>query len=210
MDRNHSNTQATHGAHTRARRLGTISFLLVWFPLTWHLITLSVSTSQHQVTPFLSGETDLILVPSALASTDFKMTVQPSKNKANYLIKCLILSVFVGHNCGIEGCLCCCKVCFLFLKHLMCSLWLLVVSTIYKLCFAGSKSRSRNNYSKTEDTKCFEVILINNIVFTLSQPLRSKLWSLRTSYKHIKVHTSFFKSFSVYHNLSKSLPDNFL
>lgn len=122
MDRNHSNTQATHGAHTRARRLGTISFLLVWFPLTWHLITLSVSTSQHQVTPFLSGETDLILVPSALASTDFKMTVQPSKNKANYLIKCLILSVFVGHNCGIEGCLCCCKVCFLFLKHLMCSL----------------------------------------------------------------------------------------
>lgn len=143
MDRSHSNIQATHRAHTRVMCLGTISFLLVWFPLTWHLITLSVSTSQHQVTPFLSGKTDLILVLSALTSTDFKMTAQPSKNKGHYLIKCLVLSVFVGNNCGIEGCLCCCKVCFLFLNNLMCSLWLLLVSRIYKLCFAGSKNRSR-------------------------------------------------------------------
>lgn len=95
-DRSHSNIQATHRAHTRAMSLGKISFLLVWFPLTWHLITLSVSTSQHQVTPFLSGETDLILVLSALASTDFKMTAQPSKNKGHYIIKCLILSILVG------------------------------------------------------------------------------------------------------------------
>lgn len=45
------------------------------------------SVSQHLTTPsytFLAWEADLILVPSALAPTDFKMTAQPSENKAHF------------------------------------------------------------------------------------------------------------------------------
>jgi len=74
----------------------------------------------------------------------------------------------------------------------MCSLQLFQGSTIYKQCFVGCKSHSRKMTQVTECTKCFEVILINNTVFTLSWALGSKLWSLRTSYKHNKVHTSIF------------------
>lgn len=47
------------------------------------------------------GKADLILVPSALAPSDFQVAAQPSKNKT-FLIKCLIS----GFNCGTESCLC--------------------------------------------------------------------------------------------------------
>lgn len=142
MDKSHSNSQGAHT--TRATCLETASFLLAWTTLAWHLVSLSVSTSQHQVTPFLPGTLTWFWYQALWLQLTSKCLLSSLKRRP-ILIKCLISGIFVGFNCDIEGCLCCqcCKVCIFFLNGLMCSLWLLQVSPIYKLCFVGSKSHGR-------------------------------------------------------------------